>query len=121
MPIKRSWDEIDPGKFLRAGDLPLGKRYVVILADINEREIGWPKEKKTVLTLDHADGTPWADYVPNKTARGVLRDKFGPDPNAVIGKRLVLRTESTDLEGRPGIKIEPAPEPAPGLDDEIPF
>ena len=112
MPVKRNWDEIDPNKFLRAADLPLGHRYAVIVADIREENVGWPKEKKTILALAHSDGTPWTDYIPNKTNRAILRLTFGRDPNAVIGQRLTLWTEPTELEGKAGIKIQPAPQQA---------
>jgi hypothetical protein len=136
----RKFSEIDASRFLRASELTLGQRYAVVITGVSEEQVGPDKEWKVILTLAHAEGGAWKDYIPNKSARDVLA-QVSDDPAKLVGVRLTLWAEPNQYMDKPGIKIalaaaqplkaagngqrKPAAPPAAdagaALNDDIPF
>jgi hypothetical protein len=89
MPIaEKSYDQMYPGRFLRAADLD-GKMVTVEIADINTEELEGDKDQKSreyILTFVKAKRA----LVLNKTNCYLIVQMFGKNPNTWPGKRITL-------------------------------
>src|SRR3990167_9017954 len=86
----KSWDDLYPGRFLKAADLG-GKRPVVEIARIySDSELAGGAKKdpngKAVLAFKGMA----KELALNATQRRCLIAMFGADPQACVGKRIVL-------------------------------
>lgn len=84
----KSWDDLYPGRFLKAADLG-GKRPVVKIARLySDDELVSKNDPrgKAVLAFDGKA----KELAMNATHRRCLIAMFGADPQAAVGKRIVL-------------------------------
>ena len=121
-----NFDEMFPGKYLKASDLGLEPRNARI--DSIETEKMGDGEHKPVIYFKGSD----RGLVLNKTNGSVLRDLYGADTEDWLGQPIALVAATTDFQGkvvdcirlRPPAKKKPEPVAESAfadLDDEIPF
>ncbi len=90
------FDQMYPGRFLKAGEL-LGKKVTVTIADVTIDELEGEKGKKVqgILYLRESQ----KQIVLNKTNGLCLRGMFGRKPQEWIGKRATIFQDETRLGG----------------------
>ena len=104
-----SWDDLYPGRFLKAGNLH-GKPATITIADVQVETLGRGEQakKRAVLTLK---GTTfqWAPCVTDGLA---LRAMFGESPADYIGKRITIAPTQVQFgaETVPAIRIIGSPD-----------
>ena len=93
------------GKWLNATDVPRqGLRTTIV--EITEEDIGQGQDKKTKLVL-------WLKgqekgLVLNKTNGGILAELYGDETDLWNGKRVVIKTQKVEYQGRrvDGIRVD---------------
>ncbi len=137
-------NEAFPSKYLKASDIP-EEGQTVVIASIDEEEVGKDKEVRPVLYFEGED----KGIILNKTNATNISKLYGYETDDWIGKKVQLGTAWVDFQGQSveAIRIYPPkrssanaplgkqatqrePEPAGArefaprggdLDDEIPF
>lgn len=107
MALKKpvDWDELYPGRFLKAGELN-GKKVTLTIADIDLEELEGDAGKKVKGVLSFK-GTP--KQIPlNKTNGICLREMFGRKVTEWIGKRITIYPG--EWNGEPCIRIWGSPD-----------
>lgn len=124
-----------PSEYLRAADLQ-GKQVRVVIDNVELREVGGDGEHKPVLFFQGRD----KGVVLNKTNATVLAEAYGDDTDDWTGETVVLFEALVSFQGKnvKAIRMRvPTPaerkksaargkpteseNPAPDVDDEIPF
>jgi hypothetical protein len=105
------WDELYPGRFLKAGQLGERKPTVTIKSvDLEELadDKGNPKRKGVITFVE----LPY-QLALNKTNGLLLRELFGRDLNKWPGRKITLyqgKVESGSQKGEPAVRIWGSPE-----------
>jgi hypothetical protein len=130
--------------YMKAIELPMGKRHPAIIRHVVEELVGRDEEAKLVVYLSDPTGVLRKPIVLNQGNRDTLMAAFGDNTDGCAGKRVEVWTELVALGSKmvPGFKFaaaepqlaepvrpaapDPAPQPGngqghPELDDEIPF
>lgn len=99
------WDELYPGRFIKAGDFK-GKKPTLRIKDVDLEKLVGDKgpQVKGVITFDRTD-KQWAL---NKTNGICLRGMFGRSVQEWIGKRVTLFAAMHD--GEPCIRVWGSPD-----------
>lgn len=109
-----SWDDLFPGRFLKAGNIaPEGETLTI--ADIRTEEI----DDKRRVVLRFAEKT--LEYVCCVTNGLALRAAFGDDATAYVGKRVHVVSRRVDSFGElvDAIRIDGSPDIAAAVDREF--
>lgn len=109
------WDELYPGRFLKAGLLAEGEKRVLTIARVDTDELEGEKGKKVkgVLTFE---GEPM-QLALNKTNGICLREMFGRVPWKWEGKRIALF--ASEWGGEPCIRIWGSPDIEADIEVEV--
>lgn len=105
------WDELYPGRFLKAGQLGDRKITLTISRVVVDKLIGddgQPK-KKGVISFQGAD----AEWALNRTNGICLLEMFGRKTQEWIGHRVTIyqgKVESGSQRGKPAIRVWGSPE-----------
>jgi len=114
LPKPVDWDELFPGRFMKAGELQGRKPTVKIISvQIHELEGDKGKKIKGVLTFERADPNAPKELALNKTNGVCLREMFGRHVQAWVGKRVTLfavTIESGTFKGKEAIRIYGSPD-----------
>lgn len=109
----RSYDELHPGRFLKAGELK-GKKWTLTVESFDLREI----DGETKGTIAFKE-TPKL-FTVNVINKKCLRAMFGDDPQTVVGKRVTIYPdkvkEAGSMQGDPCIRIYGSPDIAHAID-----
>lgn len=124
-----------PSEYLRAADLQ-GKQVRVVIDNVELREVGGDGEHKPVLFFQGRD----KGVVLNKTNATVLAEAYGDDTDDWTGETVVLFEALVSFQGKnvkairmrvptpaerkkSAAKTKPteSENPAPDMDDEVPF
>lgn len=99
------FDELYPGRFIKAGEL-LGKQVTLTIASVDLDELEGEKGKKVkgIITFEK---TP-KQLVLNRTNGTCLREMFGRQIPAWVGKRITLFP--SEWNGEPCIRIFGSPD-----------
>jgi hypothetical protein len=100
------WDDLYPGRFIRAGDLK-GREVTLTLADIELEELVDPEGKTGVKTIFCFTETA-KKHVACKTNGICCREMFGKKLSDWLGKRVTFRQEQWN--GEPAIRIAGSPD-----------
>lgn len=108
------WDELYPGRFIKAGDLK-GQKVTLTIADVNlEKLVGDKGEQvKGVISFEKTDKS----LALNKTNGICLKSMFGRMVQEWIGKRVTLFADTWD--GELCIRIWGSPDIAEDLEIEV--
>jgi hypothetical protein len=87
------WSEKFRGSYMKHADLG-GQARRVTIANIGEEKIG--DENKMILYFEETD----QGLVVNKTNASVLQEAFGDEMAAVVGKKIILRPDECDFQGK---------------------
>lgn len=105
-PKPVNFDQLYPGRFIKAGEL-LGKKVTLTIADVDTEELqgedGKPKIKAT-LAFKETEKM----HVMCKTNGVCIKDMFGPDIANWIGKRVTIFPDTWN--GEPCIRIWGSPD-----------
>src|SRR5689334_11893046 len=95
LPKPVDWDELYPGRFIKAGDLK-GQKVTLTISDVNlERLVGDKGEQtKGVISFEKTDKS----LALNKTNGICLKSMFGRMVQEWIGKRVTLFADTWDGE-----------------------
>lgn len=99
------WDELYPGRFLKAGEL-LGRKVVLTIADVDLEELQGDSGKKVKGVITFRD-TP-KQLALNRTNGTCLREMFGRKIPDWIGKRIAIFPG--EWNGEPCIRIWGSPD-----------
>jgi hypothetical protein len=114
------WDELYPGRFLKAGQLGERKITLTIAEVVVDKligEDGKPK-KKGVISFQGTE----AQWALNRTNGICLLDMFGRKPQEWVGHKVTLfqgKVESGSQRGEPAIRVWGSPELERDRDVEI--
>ncbi len=86
--IPKSWDELFPGRFLKACDLK-GKAVTVTIAKIHQERI----DGEWALIFTFKEGQDKREFACNRTNGEHMRAMFGKDPTKWVGRRITLKAE----------------------------
>ena len=114
------WDELYPGRFLKAGQLGERKITLTIAAVIVDKLIGDDGQPKKKGVISFA-GTE-AQWALNRTNGLCLLEMFGRKPQEWIGHKVTLyqgKVESGSQRGEPAIRVWGSPELERDRDVEI--
>lgn len=100
-----SYDEMHPGRFLKAGQFK-GKKVTLTVSDVETEELEGNKGKQIEGIISFKE-TP-RQWVPNKTNRTCLKELFGPNPQDMIGKQVTLFP--APYEGDVAVRVWGSPE-----------
>jgi hypothetical protein len=121
MPKPTVWDELFPGRFLRAGllkgkDATLTIREVFLERMPNDKGV---EEVRGILSFDKTD----KQLAINKTNGLALRAMFGPQVQSWIGKRVTLYPTQDRFGGKmvDAIRVRGSPDIAESITIEIKF
>lgn len=113
-PKPVDFDELYPGRFMKAGELQGRKPTLKIISvKIDELEGDKGKKIKGVITFERADPNAPKDLALNKTNGVCLREMFGRQVQAWVGKRVTLfavTIESGTFKGKEAIRIYGSPD-----------
>lgn len=105
IPKPTSYDELYPGRFLKAADL-LGKKVTLTLADVDLEELEGDDGKKTKCIISFAGKTK--KLVACKTNGLCIKEMFGKDIANWIGKRITLFEDVWN--GEPCLRVWGSPD-----------
>lgn len=88
-------------KWLKGGDLQLGRAVAVTIAKCWEQRFEQTGETKVALAFDELDQS----MALNKTQVLTLIELYGPDPRAWVGQRIQLLPIPSNYQGKPTIQI----------------
>lgn len=107
MSLKKpvDFDELYPGRFIKAGEL-LGKQVTLTIASVDLDELEGEKGKKVkgIITFEKTS----KQLVLNRTNGTCLREMFGRQIPAWVGKRITLFP--SEWNGEPCIRIFGSPD-----------
>ncbi len=110
-PKPVDFDQLYPGRFIKAGEL-LGKKVTLTIAEVDTEELmGEDGNKKIKATLAFKETEKM--HVMCKTNGVCLRDMFGKDLSAWVGKRVTLFPDTWN--GEPCIRVWGSPD----IEEEI--
>lgn len=109
--------EVFPSKYVKADDIPEGKKVPVVIDRCKQEEVGREKDLRLVLYFKGSN----KGFVVNKTNGTAIGDAYGRDTDLWIGKPILLYRTTTSFAGDtlPCIRVSippagaPAPAPAP--------
>lgn len=105
-PKPVDFDQLYPGRFIKAGEL-LGKKVTLTIAEVDTEELmGEDGSKKIKATLAFKETEKM--HVMCKTNGVCLRDMFGKDLSAWVGKRVTLFPDTWN--GEPCIRVWGSPD-----------
>lgn len=105
-PKPVDFDQLYPGRFIKAGEL-LGKKVTLTIAEVDTEELmGEDGAKKIKATLAFKETEKM--HVMCKTNGVCLRDMFGKDLSAWVGKRITLFPDTWN--GEPCIRVWGSPD-----------
>lgn len=105
MPKPVDWDQLYPGRFLKAGEL--GDRKVTLaITSVDTEELEGDKGKKVKGILSF-EKTP-RQLALNRTNGTCLREMFGRNPQAWVGKRVAFF--AGEWSGEPAIRVWGSPD-----------
>lgn len=99
------WDELYPGRFIKAGELN-GKKVTLTISDVDTEELEGDKGKK-VKGIISFEKTP-KKLALNRTNGTCLREMFGRKLSEWVGKRVVIFPG--EWNGEPCIRIWGSPD-----------
>jgi hypothetical protein len=113
-PNPIDFDELYPGRFMKAGELQ-GRKPTLKITSVKIDELEGDKGKKIkgVITFERADPNAPKDLALNKTNGVCLREMFGRQVQAWVGKRVTLfavTIESGTFKGKEAIRIYGSPD-----------
>lgn len=113
-PSPVDWDELYPGRFIKASELG-GKKLTLKIVRVSIDELVGDKGAKIrgVVTFHRDDERAAKDIALNKTNGFCLRDMFGRKVQAWVGKRVTLYPtviESGQFKGKDCIRIWGSPD-----------
>lgn len=108
------WDELYPGRFIKAGEL-LGKQVTLKIksVDLDELEGDKGKKIKGVITFEQ---TP-KQLALNRTNGVCLREMFGRKLSGWVGKRITIHP--AEWNGEPCIRVWGSPDIAQDMTIEV--
>lgn len=116
MTTDMEYDDIYQSKWIKADDIG-DEDLILTIKDVNAEQVGADKEMKLVLVFKEHE----KQLVMNKTNAENLKDRFGKDPNAWIGKKIALFSTEVDYAGKTTLAVRirkktpaPAVKPEPG-------
>ena len=89
--------EFDKSRFLKAADLQKEKKFRVSKVTVEVLGQGNDKERKPVVWFTNDE----RGLVLNKTNRHTLKDAFGDNMEAWVGKIIIVFPTMTDIRGKP--------------------
>lgn len=116
-------DDAFPSAYVKSSDLNGGTRTLTI-KEVKLEDLGQGADKKTkpVLFFEEAQ----KGMVLNVTNKNVIKDAYGPETSAWIGKPLEVFATKVEFKGQQtdGIRVRipaPAPKADELLNDTVPF
>lgn len=108
-------DQAFPSNYVKASDLNGGSRVLTIKA-IRLEELGQGADKKTKAVLYFEEAQK--GVVLNVTNKNIIKDAYGPETDAWIGKQLEVFADKVQFKGQmtDGIRVR-IPAPAPTADE----
>src|SRR5271166_2420562 len=103
----------DQSRFLKAEDLPAGKKFRVKVVTEEEVGVGKDKERKLVVWFTNDEH----GLVLNKTNNRTIRGAFGDDCSGWIGKIIIVFPTMAEFRGtmKPALRVRtPPPKQAAG-------
>lgn len=122
-PKPVDWDELFPGRFMKAVELQ-GRKPTLKIVSVTKHELEGDKGKKIrgVITFERSDPTAPKEIALNKTNGVCLREMFGDKVQEWVGKRVTLfgvTIESGTFKGKEAIRIWGSPDIAHDLEVTI--
>ncbi len=108
------WDELYPGRFIKAGELH-GKKVTLTIADVTTEELVGDNGKKVKGILSFRE-TPKAIAL-NRTNGTCLREMFGRKLSEWVGKRVTIFPDVWN--GEPAIRIWGSPDISSDMSIEV--
>jgi len=108
------WDELYPGRFLKAGELgdkPVTLTICSVDTDLLESDAG--KKVKGVLSFERTE----KQLALNKTNGICLREMFGRKLDGWIGKRITLH--KSEFNGEPCVRVYGSPDIAADMPVDV--
>jgi len=123
LPTPVDWDDLYPGRFLKAGEFQ-GRKLTLKIARVSIDELVGEKGAKIkgVLTFERDDPKAAKDLALNKTNGFCLREMFGRHVQDWVGKRVTLFPtviESGAFKGKDAIRIWGSPDIAQDIEVTI--
>lgn len=109
------WDELYPGRFLKAGLLAENEKRVLTIATVDTDELEGDKGKKVKGVLSFREET--MQLALNKTNGICLREMFGRVPWQWEGKRIAIF--ASEWGGEPAIRIWGSPDIERDIEVEV--
>jgi hypothetical protein len=111
----KTYDDLFPGRFLRAGNFD-GKRVTLTITACRREELEGADGKKDVKAIVTFKETP-LELVACKTNGICMRDMFGKSLAGWIGKRVILFPDNWN--GEPAIRVWGSPDIKAPFDVEV--
>jgi hypothetical protein len=115
-PLRKpvDWDELYPGRFLKAGELH-GKKVTLTIASVDTEELEGDKGKKVKGVIAFRETTK--QIALNRTNGVCLREMFGRRLADWVGKRMTIFPDKWN--GEPAIRVWGSPDIAQDMQIEV--